>query len=146
MATAQAAAAKLAREKATAAAAAEVAAAEAAIREQRLRQPGVFQAVSALQARVRARQARRAARHHALQRRVAGPSRDWDSQELFLAPQKYPLLYPYGEIVWAQITFLAGPESRGRSGETCHNVVQSPADGVHTAAYPQVCRVSSGRF
>ena len=55
MATAQAAAARLARGEATAAAAAEVAAAEAAIREQRLRQPGVLRAVSALQARVRAR-------------------------------------------------------------------------------------------
>ena len=92
MATAQAAAARLARGEATAAAAAEVAAAEAAIREQRLRQPGVLRAVSALQARVRARRARRAARQHALQRRVAGPPRDFDPQELFSAPQKYERL------------------------------------------------------
>ena len=70
----------------------------------------------------------------------------WAPRNCSWPPRNIHCCNPYGKIVWAQIAFLAGPESRGRSGETCHNVVQSPADGVHTAAYPQVRRVSSGRF
>lgn len=45
---------------------------------------------------------------------------------------------PKFRVAWSQPgTYYVGLNGAW-SGETCHNVVQSPVDGVHTAAYPQV--------
>ena len=44
---------------------------------------------------------------------------------------------PKFRVAWSQPgTYYFGLSAW--SGETCHNVVQTPMDGVHTAAYPQV--------